>query len=122
MKILDPFLTVKQDNRSVFQIVGWWEIRRILYNLIVLVAAMISLGLMNAMVDLKPGEDLQEPWTIIAAALLCNFFYTFGCLSEVFTKHAKTYAPKMFKLGLYFTLFWVFLPAVIHLVLWIWNG
>ena len=36
MKILNRFLTIDNENRNFFQIIFWWEIRRILYNLIVL--------------------------------------------------------------------------------------
>jgi len=35
MKILNPLLSVDKKDRNVYQIIGWWEIRRILYNLIV---------------------------------------------------------------------------------------
>ena len=122
MKMLDRLLTVDKDDRNTFQIIGWWEMRRILYNLIVLICGVISLLVMSAFVDLEPSEDLIEPFAIFGFAILCNLGYTLGWLTEVFNKKDKTYGPVIFKIGLYFTLFWVFLPAVLHIVFWIGRG
>jgi len=70
---------------------------------------------MSSLVNLHPGEDLQEPIVTIGFVFLCNIGYTLGWLIEIFKKKSVTYGPKMFKFGLYFTLFFVFLPAVIHI-------
>lgn len=72
MKILNPFLSVYKEDRNVFHIIAWWERRRILYNLIVLICGLVSLTIMSALINLEPGEDLQEPFAIIGFALLCN--------------------------------------------------
>jgi hypothetical protein len=122
MKILNTLLTVDKEDRNAIQIIGWWEIRRILYNLIVLICGLISMTIMSALINLEPGEDLQEPLAIIGFAILCNLGYTLGWLTEIFKEKTKTYGPKMFKIGLYFTLFWVFLPAVLHILFWIGRG
>jgi|TARA_B110000902_G_scaffold117179_1_gene137449 hypothetical protein len=73
-------------------------------------------------VNLGPGEDLQEPLAIIGFAFLCNLGYTLGWITEIFMDKSRRYGPKMFKIGLYFTLFFVFLPAVVHVLLWIGRG
>ena len=122
MKMLDRLLTVDKEDRNTFQIIGWWETRRILYNLIVLICGVVSLLVISAFVDLEPSEDLIEPGAIFGFAILCNLGYTLGWLTEVFNKKDKTYGPTIFKIGLYFTLFWVFLPAVLHIVFWIGRG
>lgn len=77
---------------------------------------------MSSLVNLKAGEDLQEPIAIIGFAFLSNLGYSLGWLTEVFKKKSTTYGPKMFKIGLYFTLFFVFLPAVLHIIFWIGRG
>ena len=77
---------------------------------------------MYSFVELEPGEDLQEPFALFVFAFLCNLGYTLGWLTEIFKNKTMTYGPKMFKIGLYFTLFWVFLPAAIHIILWIGKG
>jgi hypothetical protein len=122
LKIInDMFLNVKTEDRNFFQIILWWELRRILYNAITLVCGLVSLTLIFyfAEVELEPGEDLIEPLGLIFFGLLCNLCYSLGWITELFTPKSTTYGPKMFKIGLCFTLFWVFLPAVIHIIFWI---
>jgi hypothetical protein len=123
MKILDVFLKVKTENRNIFQIILWWELRRILYNAIVLIAGIISINIMlivsKGKVELQPGEDFIEPFMIIFFGFVCNMCYTLGWFTEICKKKSLTYGPKMFKRGLYFTLFWVFLPSIIWIILWI---
>ncbi|MBL4655687.1 MAG: hypothetical protein JKY33_07685 [Bacteroidia bacterium] len=121
-RIFDFLLQVKNEDRNLFQIIGWWEVRRILYNLIVLISGILSMVIMLALVNLEPGEDLQEPIAIIGFAIICNLGYSLGWFTEIFRQKSKTYAPKMFKRGLFFTLFWVFLPAVIHIIFWVGRG
>ena len=117
MKLLNPLLKVKTEDRNVFQIIIWWELRRILYNIIVLICGILSLLIMmsaaSGRVELEPGEDFYEPIMIPIFAVLCNFGYSLGWLTEIFIKRSLTYGTRMFKVGLYFTLFWVFLPTII---------
>jgi hypothetical protein len=125
MKYLDHLLQVKTENRSVIQVVIWWELRRILYNIIVLIGGILSIVIMltaaSGRVQLKPGEDFFEPIMIPIFAFLCNIGYTLGWMTEVFIKRNLTYGPKMFKRGLYFTLFWVFLPTTIWVIIAIYD-
>ena len=121
MKYLDKLLEVKTENRSFIQVIIWWELRRILYNIIVSIAGILSIVIMltaaSVRIQLKPGEDFYEPIMIPIFAFLCNMGYTLGWLTEVFIKRNLTYGPKMFKRGLYFTLFWVFLPSTIWVII-----
>ena len=121
MKILDSLLKTEAHERSVFEIILWWEIRRILYNFIVLVSGVLSLIIMiksaSGIVVLEPGEDFYEPIMILIFGIVCNLAYTLGWLIEIIFKPGNSYAPKMFKRGLYFTLFWVFLPSTIWLII-----
>ncbi len=120
MKYLNKLLQVKTEDRNLFQVIVWWELRRILYNIIVLIAGILSLIIMitaaSGRVHLEPGEDFFEPIVIPIFAVLCNMGYTLGWLTEVFIKRSATYGPKMFKRGLYFTLFWIFLPSTIWVI------
>jgi hypothetical protein len=43
MKFLNKFLQVKNKERKWFQIIIWWEIRRILCNIIILIAGILSI-------------------------------------------------------------------------------
>lgn len=121
MDYLNQLLQVKKVERSIIQIILWWEVRRLLYNVIVLIAGIISIIVMvtaaSEHVHLQPGEDFYEPIMIPIFASLCNLCYTLGWLTEIFIKRSSSYGPKMFKLGLYFTLFWVFLPTTIWIII-----
>ena len=77
---------------------------------------------MAIIVNVPPGEDLQEPFAIIGFAFLCNVFYTLGWITEIFKEKNLLYGPRMFKKGLYFTLFFIFAPLLIHIVMWISRG
>jgi hypothetical protein len=85
--------------------------------MIILIAGIISIVIMteaaSERVELEAGEDLYEPILIPIFAFLCNLGYTLGWLTEVFIKRSLTYGSNMFKRGLYFTLFWIFLPTTI---------
>jgi len=116
MQILDNFLVIKKDKRDIFDIIGWWEIRRIPYNLIVLICGLLSLAILSRTVKLEGGKDLVEPFLILVFAVLCNVCYTMGWLTEILIKRNKNYGPFMYKAGLIFTIIWVFLPAVLHAI------
>ena len=122
MNLFNPLLTVKYEDRNVLQIIGWWEVRRPLYNVIVLVCGLISMTIMSLLVKLEPWEDVVEPIVVLGFAFLCNLGYTLGWITEIMIDKTKIYGPKMFKVGLYFTLFWVVLPTLIHIILWISRG
>jgi hypothetical protein len=122
MKYLDKLLQVDYIDRNAFHIIFWWELRRILYNIIALAGGIISLSLMSAIVNVSPSEDLVEPFAIIGFGILCNIGYSLGWITELFIKRNSTYAPKMFKIGMLFTLVFIFLPLVIHVFLWIFRG
>ena len=121
MKLLDKLLQVKTVDRNLFQIIIWWELRRILYNIIVLIAGILSIVIMvtaaSGRVHLEPGEDFYEQIMIPIFAFLCNIGYTLGWLTEVFIKRSLTYGPKMFRRGLYLTLFLIFLPSTMWVII-----
>jgi len=125
MKYLDKLLQVKNEDRSYIQVIIWWEIRRFLYNMIVFIAGFISTVIIliasSGSAHIEPGDDVIEPIMIPIFAVLCNIAYTLGWLTEVFINRSLTYGPKMFKRGLYFTLFWVFLPSTIWAIITIFE-
>lgn len=121
IRLLSSLLEVKKTDRTIFQIIFWWELRRILYNLIVLVAGIISIAIMyfaaSGRVELESGEDFFEPILIPIFAIICNVGYTLGWLTEICIKRSTVFGPKMFKYGLYFTLFCIFLPANLWIII-----
>jgi len=121
MKFLDKFLQLKNKERKWFQIIIWWEIRRILYNIIILIAGILSIIIIllamilvdyPSRVQIKEGEDFIEPFAIPMFLILSNIFYTLGWLIELFIKRSLNFGPKMFKIILFFTFFRIFFPSI----------
>ena len=122
MKYIDKLLDVNNVNRTVFQIIFWWELRRILYNIVALIGGIVSLSIMSIIVNVPNGEDLVEPFAIIGFGILCNIGYSLVWIIEVFIKRNILFAPRTFKIGTFITLLFIFLPLVIHVFLWIFRG
>jgi len=83
------FLT-PEEPRHWAQVIGWWELRRIPYNLIVGILGIISFLLYVVFLDwaheLKPGEDAIEPLALLAAPFIINICYTAGWSAELFLR------------------------------------
>lgn len=117
-----------EGRRAWYQIIGWWECRRIPYNIIVAVAGAISLGLYFFFVlssgKLGPGEDAVEPIALLAAPLAVNLAYTAGWMTELVLcrirpKRTKAFGPMLLAAGLLLSLFVVFLPAGVWFAMWV---
>jgi hypothetical protein len=122
IKYFDKLLEIDTERRNIFQIIIWWEIMRFFYNLIIFFFGTIILTIISCIVNVPQGVDVFEPFAIIGFIILCNFGYTLGWLTEISIKKSKTYATKMFKNGLYFTISVIMVPLFIHILLWIFRG
>ena len=109
-------------------IVGWWELRRIPYNVIVGSVGLCSLVLFFVFIThcgvLAPGEDAEEPLAIILAPLLINICYTAGWFVEVISRvllreRIERLGPLLLKLGFGLSLFVALLPSVYWGVYWL---
>ena len=65
---------ISNQNRKWYDIVLWWEIRRIPYNLIMYFVGLLSFYICFATI----------PLLYIIIALSLNFLYTFGWIFELF--------------------------------------
>ena len=117
-----------QEPRRWWEVILWWEIRRIPYNLILGVVGLVSLLLFFLFVhlagELYPGEDVIEPIALLLAPILVNIAYTAGWIAELFLRvvwreTSSTIAPILFKLGLSFSLLCAVSPAMIWFVVWV---
>jgi len=115
---------VSDTQRSAFDVVLWWELRRIPYNLIIGSVGFISLIIFFLSIIstgvLGPGEDAVEPLAIIFAPIAINIFYCAGWVVEnilrfIWPSRQYWFGPFLFKLGLGFSLFCVTFPAVFWL-------
>jgi hypothetical protein len=106
---------------TALRVIGWWELRRIPYNIIVggfgVICLIVFFTCIQASGTLQPGEDAEEPLALIFAPFAVNFCYTAGWLVDAplrLLRRSLTprFTPLLFAIGLGFSLFVVSLPAV----------
>ena len=116
--------------REPWDAVAWWEIRRIPFNLLILAAGVVS-GLILALVGshvFKPDQDFSSPFLAVAMyAVAANLCYTLGWMTEFLWaggNTAKTSAirPKVFRVGLIFSVSLTLLPALVISLIWAARG
>jgi hypothetical protein len=95
---------------STWGAILWWELRRIPFNLALLVIGVVSVLLMEVIAErvIPVGEDAVEPMLLMAGigayAVAANVFYTLGRVVELMVRShdrvvARKSARKMFKIG-----------------------
>jgi len=67
-------VSVDFEDRKWFQVILWWELRRLLYNLILGTVGMIGLFVVHVTI----------PLIYLLIGFMLNLFYTFGWISELF--------------------------------------
>ena len=112
-----------------WQLIAWWELRRIPYNLVVGIAGVISLLLFYFFIthssELKGGEDAVEPMALVIAPFIINFIYTAGWIVELLVygiaRRDVKAGPVLFAVGTAFSLCVVALPSGIWGVIWLFR-
>jgi hypothetical protein len=66
-------LTISERPRKWYQIIGWWELRRLPYNVIMLIAGISSLSIASVIIPLI--------YLMIGVGL--NAIYTLGWITEL---------------------------------------
>lgn len=112
-----------------FEVVWWWERRRILFNLAVLAAGIVS-GLSVLLIGSRlvhPGEDIIEPMAIFAGvaayAFVANACYCLGWVTELLwsggdTSRTAQLRGRVFRVGVWFSIGVTLLPAVLVPTMW----
>jgi hypothetical protein len=113
----------RQETRSIWNVIAWWEFRRPSYNLFLAAVGIPSLIVfflaITAAHELQPGEDAVEPMALFAAPILANIAYTAGWVVEsalLWRRPAQPRGPRLMRFGLLFSLFVMLLPAVAWMV------
>ena len=113
--------------------IAWWEIRRVPFNLLVLVAGALS-GFTIELIGSRfvaPGEDVVEPFAIvfwvIAYAVSANICYSLGWVTELLwswgdTTRTEALRPRIFRWGMIFSVAVTLLPGVLILLAWALSG
>ena len=111
------------------QVIRWWELRRLVYNLILLAVGVSAIAgmewLMTKVIPL--GEDAVEPMILVLGVLvygfLANVCYTLGWVVELWGRKTDPYAARrrgrwMFQAGLIFSCVLTSLPFWLASVYW----
>ncbi len=106
----------KQTAPSLWKAIGWWEVRRILFNLILIVSVQISVQLIRLLVPLDPGEDAWEPFAIFGLIFLLNVAYTFSWFWEIGQVRKPEKRWQIFKGMVYASLALIFLSPVVNFI------
>jgi hypothetical protein len=106
--------------------IAWWEIRRIPFNLFMLVIGLLSGFTSMFAASHLPKSDADFGSPILGAifyGLAANVCYTLGWITELLwawgdTTQTEKMRPRVFHAGLVFSAGLTFLPAIIFLLTW----
>jgi hypothetical protein len=98
---------------TTWQVIRWWELRRITYNVVLFVIGVTSLlatewlRAKTLLLGLDPGE-LETGLTVVVYAVMANLCYTLGWIAELSGRKSRdlsdrTRAKKLFATGLGFS-------------------
>lgn len=125
--LLNTLLTHKlpETERKWYHVIMWWELRRIPYNLTLLVTGILGILCMTLVV--KGAGDFVSGLAIMGFAFLANFFYTFGWVVELFLRlvnkrNATSFGLKSFKIGFIIAIIGTFTPSLIFGVVGLFRG
>jgi hypothetical protein len=118
---LTEFLFPAPARRRVGSILGWWESRRVAYNLVVGGTGVLSLGVMKVLTSLPPNPHgkMGNPLGGIAlVAVMANVCYLLGPAAEVGVEkfgqgRILPTGPALYRMGLTFSTGLVLLPSLL---------
>jgi hypothetical protein len=123
--------TRREDITSKAEIIKWWELRRIPFNIAVGVTGILTcaiLSTVDAIAENRLGEPLAFPSSpigailaIIGYAIAANVCFACGWLTEIIVRkiwqeHAGKFAQISFSLGLLFSILLTLMPAAFFVV------
>lgn len=115
---------------TTWEIIRWWELRRLLYNAILFVIGIASIIAMEILMQkvIPVGEDALEPlamaFGVVAYGIMANLCYSLGWIVELVGRKtdplsARSRAEKHFWAGLWFSCLLTTAPFWFGLVFWI---
>jgi hypothetical protein len=106
--------------RTPAEVIGWWEARRLPYNMAVGAAGLLTLAAVHLIMRLPPfpASIPLEPTIIIPAlyGILANVFYTGGWMAELSIRKAlgremEPVGPALFRYGFVFSIGLTLVPV-----------
>jgi hypothetical protein len=117
----------KRPAASAWNVIAWWESRRIAYNLIVGCAGIVTCIVIGTLVfafailqralNSNYGSPGLEVIFILIYGIAANIFYTFGWIAELIVRkvwpgESERFATSTFALGLAFSALLTIAPGV----------
>jgi len=115
---------------TTWQVIRWWELRRLLYNLVLLAIGIASIFAMEFLMDkvIPVGEDAIEPFAlalgVVLYGIIANLCYTLGWIVELASRNqneaaARSRAQKHFLIGLWLSCLLTTAPFWFGFVFWL---
>ncbi|MGE0439949.1 MAG: hypothetical protein AB7L66_03995 [Gemmatimonadales bacterium] len=112
-------------SRQPVAVIGWWERRRLRYNLVVGGTGLVTLAVISALglVPPFPRTFLFPPAAVLVYAIMANLFYTAGWVSELvfnawWREDPPAVGPVLFRQGLIFSVGLTLLPVGLAILEW----
>jgi hypothetical protein len=121
---------LKTEEKNWLKIIIWWELRRILYNVILVIFGLLSLTILSFIIK-DIWSFFSPPFfffmLITIFMIFANIFYTSGWIFQLLFRKSKNrlinkVKPKIFIYGLFITAFITFLPCFISGIYTIVSG
>ncbi len=116
--------------KAPWDTIVWWEIRRIPYNVMLLVLGIGTIAIVEIVGGqyANPGEDVEEPLGIIFGAIVfgvaANVCYTLGWIADIFllsgypVQAREKYRAKLFWVGIIISACVSLVPAILLPLVW----
>jgi hypothetical protein len=125
MTALTEFLYPAPAPRRATKIIGWWERRRLAYNVAVGAAGLVSLGVVSTIASLLNGQLTTPPWQpVVVFGVLANVCYLLGPCGEILVmklwgREVFPVGPALYRIGLTFSVGLALFPTLLALLVFV---
>jgi hypothetical protein len=122
MGSLTEFLFPAPASRTTGAIIGWWEKRRLFYNVAVGAAGSVSFVVMSIVDSLLKGDPHLVPWPfVVLFGLGANVMYTLGptieiLIDKIWGRTVLPVGPGLYRMGLTFSVGLALFPTLIMMI------
>jgi hypothetical protein len=122
MSALTEFLFPAPASRSAGAILGWWEKRRLFYNLAVGAAGSVSFVVMSVVDSILKGDPHWVPWPfVVLFGIGANVMYCLGptieiLIDKIWGRTVLPVGPGLYRMGLTFSVGLALFPCVIMMI------